>query len=244
MKAGCYIVGAVAIVFSYAALFILGPAATDLWVREDGIVEWLGAVSLLAGSILFFLILIRGRRDGQLVAFKQIVVAGLALLFFVGAGEEISWGQRIFGVATPPELQTLNKQGELNLHNLHGFSGWLDANNFFRAFWVVFGVALPVAGVVSKRTYAAIDRLIPVLPLWVSVFLVGDQIVAKVADAINHHQPSWYQGSYYTFTSARVEVTESIVLAILACGAYAIYHRTKVRDLQRRSTTGVLTGDR
>jgi len=40
--------------------------------------------------------------------------------FFV-AGEEISWGQRIFGFSTPELLRQHNRQGELTLHNLDAF---------------------------------------------------------------------------------------------------------------------------
>jgi hypothetical protein len=42
----------------------------------------------------------------------------LALLFFFGAGEEISWGQRIFGVQSSEFFTQNNAQGETNLHNL------------------------------------------------------------------------------------------------------------------------------
>jgi hypothetical protein len=49
------------------------------------------------------------------------VAAGVlgAVLFFA-AGEEISWGQRIFEVDTPRVLVDGNQQDELNLHNLAG----------------------------------------------------------------------------------------------------------------------------
>jgi hypothetical protein len=45
-------------------------------------------------------------------------VVGLALLWI--AGEEISWGQRIFGLETPDWMQRHNLQHEMNLHNLPG----------------------------------------------------------------------------------------------------------------------------
>src|SRR5688500_16187413 len=35
-----------------------------------------------------------------------------------GAGEEISWGQRVFDIETPSSLMERNAQKELNLHNL------------------------------------------------------------------------------------------------------------------------------
>ncbi len=47
------------------------------------------------------------------------IVIGLAA-FYV-AGEEISWGQRIFGLSTPEFFRAINTQGELTLHNLYVF---------------------------------------------------------------------------------------------------------------------------
>jgi hypothetical protein len=35
-------------------------------------------------------------------------------------GEEISWGQRIFGWETPEALEEINRQGETTLHNIQG----------------------------------------------------------------------------------------------------------------------------
>lgn len=41
-----------------------------------------------------------------------------ATIFFLGFGEEISWGQRIIGFATPDELVEINAQKEFNFHNI------------------------------------------------------------------------------------------------------------------------------
>jgi hypothetical protein len=42
----------------------------------------------------------------------------LTLLCLFGAGEEISWGQRLFALETPDYLKDKNAQGELGIHNL------------------------------------------------------------------------------------------------------------------------------
>tara|TARA_B110000914_G_scaffold176850_1_gene158299 strand:- start:98 stop:556 length:459 start_codon:yes stop_codon:yes gene_type:complete len=42
----------------------------------------------------------------------------LTLLCLFGAGEEISWGQRLFALETPDYLKGKNAQGELGIHNL------------------------------------------------------------------------------------------------------------------------------
>ena len=44
-----------------------------------------------------------------------------ALAFVFAAGEEISWGQRIFLFETPDYLREINLQGEFNLHNIEGW---------------------------------------------------------------------------------------------------------------------------
>lgn len=81
--------------------------------REDGAIEWLTMFFYLIAAGLFFFM---GRKPG----FERIWYWGFGLLFFVIAGEEISWGQRVFGVATPEALQDANVQQEMNLHNLSG----------------------------------------------------------------------------------------------------------------------------
>ena len=42
----------------------------------------------------------------------------MAVLFFFAAGEEISWGQRIFNIQSGDFFLENNKQAETNLHNL------------------------------------------------------------------------------------------------------------------------------
>ncbi len=49
---------------------------------------------------------------------RWVYVLG-ALAFLFAAGEEISWGQRLFGWTTPDFLMGLNKQGETNIHNIY-----------------------------------------------------------------------------------------------------------------------------
>jgi len=97
-------------------LFYTSVARFEEYVQEDGIVEWLTVVGLLLGSIVCFsrfVILLRKRSWWFL-----FVTLGLGLFLFFAAGEEISWGQRIFGLKTPEYFQEHNAQHETNLHNL------------------------------------------------------------------------------------------------------------------------------
>ena len=88
----------------------------EKYVQEDGVAEWLTVAGLLSGSIVCFI------RFVKLLNKKSrwflVVTLGLALFLFFAAGEEISWGQRIFGLRTPEYFQEHNAQKETNLHNL------------------------------------------------------------------------------------------------------------------------------
>jgi len=50
----------------------------------------------------------------------------------VAAGEEMSWGQRIFNFQTPDFIARANRQSEFNLHNLFVLSGGSSWRYFFK----------------------------------------------------------------------------------------------------------------
>src|SRR5210317_1055583 len=66
------------------------------YAREDGFVEYGTALLLFFSSILLIF------RFFKLFRFKNILwkigILLMALVFLFGAGEEISWGQRIFNI--------------------------------------------------------------------------------------------------------------------------------------------------
>lgn len=84
--------------------------------REDGSVEYGTAVFLFLIAVLC---LYRLFTVGKTKNFAwKIGVLGFALLFIFGAGEEISWGQRIFNIESGEYFLENNAQKETNLHNL------------------------------------------------------------------------------------------------------------------------------
>jgi len=97
--------------FSY-----FNPPYLDVYLGEDGILEWLTVGGLLAASIICF---------GRFLSFFKtknwwflVITFGLGLLLFIAAGEEISWGQRILGIKSSEYFLKNNAQGETNIHNL------------------------------------------------------------------------------------------------------------------------------
>jgi len=86
------------------------------FVIEDGFIEWCTVIVLVSAM------LVCGKRFYTLRRVRPTlfltVTMLLTLLCLFGAGEEISWGQRLFGLETPDYLKDRNAQGELGLHNL------------------------------------------------------------------------------------------------------------------------------
>ena len=85
-------------------------------VVEDGFVEWMTVIVLIVTMIVCFRRVIVLRQHRSLLFLFVTGLVGLFCLF--GAGEEISWGQRIVGLESPEFFQDNNAQGEIGLHNL------------------------------------------------------------------------------------------------------------------------------
>ncbi|MFT4511853.1 MAG: hypothetical protein ACI91B_000536 [Planctomycetota bacterium] len=129
--------------FAYVAL---SPAWVDYdmrrWISsENGIVERGTALLFLASSITAFVSVRRMRRNRALYHTRRVVWLGLlGLFFFLCFGEEISWGQRIFGIETLDLMKGVNVQNENNLHNLAGYF----ADHAFIAGVFLYGTVLPL----------------------------------------------------------------------------------------------------
>ncbi|MDW3118543.1 MAG: hypothetical protein R8G60_12745 [Roseovarius pacificus] len=95
---------------------------------EDGPIEYGTALTLFMASLVLFWRAIELGRAARLGA--GLLVAFYAVVFVFGAGEEISWGQRIFGWQTTGYFLENNHQYETNLHNL-AFGGEQLAKTLF-----------------------------------------------------------------------------------------------------------------
>lgn len=98
-------------------LSIFNQAYFDtVYTLEDGLLEWLTVVALFTTAAVTF------NRAVKFASTQSKVFVGMNLLFaaifLFGAGEEISWGQRIFGWETTDYFSENNAQNETNIHNL------------------------------------------------------------------------------------------------------------------------------
>ena len=142
-----------------------------LWlVNEDSLIEWLQFACLLAASIFLPLItvyLIRAKRWG-IAALYAIVTLGVWFL----TGEEISWGQRIFGWATPESLNEVNRQGETTVHNIRGVQELVPAAMLLAS---LYGACAPLVWAAAGKRWEQLKNrrlLIPPLCL-VPAFLLA-----------------------------------------------------------------------
>jgi hypothetical protein len=65
-----------------------------------------------------------------------------AVAFFLVAGDEISWGQRILGLTTPSLLEVNNRQKEITVHNLKTVEWLVQWIYLFISFGGIFGRAI------------------------------------------------------------------------------------------------------
>jgi hypothetical protein len=100
-----------------ASWFMENEAFALHWIsREDGLLEMGTFLALMAGAglCLYRAWTLRNQRSRR---FTAMLIMGAVVLTF-GAGEEISWGQRMLGIESPEFFQAHNAQNETNIHNL------------------------------------------------------------------------------------------------------------------------------
>lgn len=204
----------------YAALLL--PDDTISWLlQEERPLEGVGALGLLAASVFAFLLWRHERRTGG-PRWRTLAYLGLAIVFFVAFGEEISWGQRILGIETPESLEGINDQGETNLHNL----STSKTNTLFQVFWLVMGVLIPLASLYEPARRRLI-RLVPILPVPLAIVFLANQAVIKLADELFEAHPDLYDGTKYSVSYGLYEIKESVVQIAFAAGFWLLYRRVR-----------------
>jgi hypothetical protein len=126
---------------------------------------------------------------------RNIFMALLAILFFAAFGEEISWGQRLFGWHTPSSYAALNVQAETNLHNLWlfqatnfdgSYKSWferiLNTDRLVSVFWMIYCVLIPLLAIVSAPARALAQAVgFPIPSLLASAIFLSNYVASKLA---------------------------------------------------------------
>lgn len=185
----------------YSIFFAFDTETVFYLADEDELIENAGALFFLGSSLLFFTAFNRKRKTTGKSKPGDLVLIGLAALFLFGFLEEISWGQRIFGIDTPEILQGSNKQRELNIHNLEifhpvgsdGGRKLFSMERLFTLFWLGFCILIPATYRIKSPVKAFLDKEdFPVVPLPMGLLFALNYLISKwvglqVEGGMSHH---------------------------------------------------------
>lgn len=173
------------IVSSYHVL-TLGNNLGYFFLSEDRYFEYLGAVSFFITSYIFFYAFLKIYGFKSVITGfspKKLVFLSLALMFFFGGGEEISWGQRIFDIQTPDALNEINAQGEVTVHNIE-FGNWeIPFETMFDLLWLFLAVLVPFASL-FRSADELLNRFLPIGHWGIGLLFLLNYFWAKVAKSI------------------------------------------------------------
>ncbi len=154
------------------------PQSLLKWSLEDGPIENLTALLFGLSSLGFVVIMCRSRflREKK-VWWRYLFVLAWALLMFVFMGEEISWGQRLFGFSTPDGLASVNAQKEFNLHNLESLQS--VKYRMLSLMMLITGVLLPLFVLWEKGRRLIQTLAFPVMPIAYMCFFIFSYCYGK-----------------------------------------------------------------
>ena len=118
--------------------------------QEDGLAEYGTALMLFCISVLSISRLIKIGSSKSLL--WKVGIIGMALIFLFGAGEEISWGQRLFDIESSEYFLENNAQKETNLHNLVVGDTKINKLIFSQILTAILVIYLLVLPILYRRT--------------------------------------------------------------------------------------------
>lgn len=99
----------------------------NTFLTEDGLAEYSQFIFYITASVFFY------KASTKNKAINKKILIFLCIAFILIAGEEISWGQRIFNLKTPSSIENVNVQKEITIHNLD----FIHNNLLHRAYMLV-----------------------------------------------------------------------------------------------------------
>jgi hypothetical protein len=171
--AAALIFGILSIALVFCDSIVLSKSC-EIW-DEDHLIENLQCIIAFITSVLWMLSVYKIYKHTEItniVFFAFPILFALAFIFL--AGEELSWGQRIFNIATPEYFVDNNAQMEINVHNIPiiSFGSYvLYPAVVFYIITIIWGVLLPlVRNVVILKQVIFIAFPIP--RLWTIPYFV------------------------------------------------------------------------
>lgn len=158
-----------------AAWALINQHSFYLAVQEDAFLDAFTAWLFGLSSIGFVIIAWRSRfLKTTKGAPRYLFVLAWALLMFLFMGEEISWGQRIFGIATPEWLSRINMQDEFSVHNLTAMENTGGGSHRYLSFMMLMtGLFIPLFARTPFGKRVIQWWAFPVCPIQFWLFFVG-----------------------------------------------------------------------
>jgi len=231
-----------AVLLSLSTVFGMGVVflsfySVDLYselISEDGIVEYSSAVFWFLAVIIMVVYTARLLKMGtQKPTFTFNLL--LILFFFLCAGEEISWGQRLFDIETPQLLKEVNVQNEITLHNIGSISVF---SNIFFVICVTFFLCVPFLAQKYNRIrdiFYYVDFPVPnrfATYIFIVTLLVWVCIGVRFG-TLGFHPFSLFEEQYYTQMDD--EIFEFFAAYTFLC--FSIFNSVKVVSVKGQELT-------
>jgi len=149
--------------------------------KEDGPIESTTAVFFGFSSVGFFIVAIRSQfLKTKAYGLRYFMTIAWFLLMLIFAGEEISWGQRIFGFEAPENISTVNLQDEFNIHNIEVVDTFLGGKyRYLSIMMITTGLLLPLLALTQFGKRIIRWFAFPVSPLAYWLLFVGAYVYGK-----------------------------------------------------------------
>ena len=161
---------------------LFSPETYIALMEEDFIGEWITFYAFALAGFIIVVHLWSCRKNGlSLISPSFLIPMAVAAFCLVVAGEEVSWGQRIFAFKPPDLFLEQNYQQELNIHNLfkgEGFWGiQIESKHLVMLIAFFYGILFPL-----------LTRFVPPL------------------NNLNRHAPAFYLMPYFIMVIAMEEI--------------------------------------
>lgn len=218
----------IVILLCYSLYLILDIQTISNLAWEDGFFESMTAINFMFAAVILFILFLKS---------KNFFVLLMAVAFFTGCAEEISWGQRIFKYVAPEFVAEENVQNEFNIHNLEifnpmdlrgirktGLARFLEINFLFKLTTMLFGIALPLL-VFHFKIFKNISKKLrfPVPPITIGIFFIINWIIMRVVT--DYVMPKGLPAYDYFSPYEIFEFQESFILLVISL--VFILNRTK-----------------
>lgn len=228
--------GAAVVVTALHALPLLDRDVFDRLMREDSWVESVGAISFLTASIFAALSARAPVPPGHQL--RRVALVGLAVAFFFAAGEEVSWGQRLFGLETPEALRAVNTQDETTLHNVEGVGRLVEVG--FALLWITLAVVVPALAALSARLARLLSRASPVIPLVLGLVFLWNFVLSKVALRAFERWDGY--DSKYPVVHTTTEIKETGFSILFAIAMFLVWRHRRTAEAAERFSAGAASG--